>query len=324
MNWRGGDNIANFAKQNKIPWKFHTLIWGSQYPKWMDGLSQNDQLKEITEWFDAAAAKYPVVTMIDVVNEAYEANGGKHAPPPFKNALGGNGSTGFDYIIKAFQMARQRWPKAILIYNDYNTIEYSNEVNWMVKLANAMKAANAPMDAIGCQAHDAYKLPTATIKANIDKLAATGYPIFITEYDIGETDDTRQKNIMQEQFTMFWNHPKVVGVTYWGYVVGRTWRNGTGLLNTNGTERPALTWLKNYVKANPNPPNDYPTMLNLGKSTGVVANGAVVAPLAPHKTIGPKLVCNTKTGLILVSNDRAQKFSLQGKRLPESPVNIIK
>ncbi len=264
MNWGGGDNIANYAKQNGISWKFHTLIWGSQYPTWMDQLSQSDQLKEITEWFDAAQKKYPDVPMIDVVNEAYESNGGRHAPPPWKNALGGNGTTGFDYIIKAFQMARQRWPKAILIYNDYNNCEYGNEVNWTVRLMEAMKKANAPVDAIGCQAHDAWKLPTATVKSNIDKLAATGYPIFITEYDIGESNDVRQKQIMEEQFTMFWKHPKIVGITYWGYLVGSTWRNGTGLLNSNGSERPALTWLKDFVKNNPNPPNDFPDPLKNG------------------------------------------------------------
>lgn len=257
MNWNGTDNIARFAEQNNIPWKFHTLIWGSQYPGWLNSLSQADQLKEITEWYDEVAARYPNVQMIDVVNEAYPS----HAPAPYKNALGGDGATGFDWIIKSFQMARERWPHAILIYNDYNNIEYDNEVNWTVRLIEAMLKAKAPIDAIGCQAHDAYKIPTATVKRNIDKLAATGLPIFITEYDIGESNDANQKRIMEEQFTMFWNHPRIVGITYWGYIVGRTWRNGTGLLNDNGPERPALTWLVDFVKNNPNPPNDFPNLL---------------------------------------------------------------
>jgi hypothetical protein len=196
--------------------------------------------------------------MIDVVNEAYPS----HAPAPWKNALGGDGASGFDWIIKSFEMARDRWPNAILIYNDYNNIEYDGEVNWTVNLVNAMKKANAPIDAIGCQAHDAWKINTNTVKNNINKLAATGLPIFITEYDIGESNDGNQKRIMEEQFTMFWNHPKIVGITYWGYIVGRTWRNGTGLKHDNGTERPALTWLIDYVKNNPNPPNDFPELLN--------------------------------------------------------------
>src|SRR5690554_714329 len=260
MNWGGADAIANFAKEHNILWKFHTLIWGSQYPSWLNGLSSNEQREEIIEWYDAVAQHYPDVQMIDVVNEAYPS----HAPAPFKNALGGDGSTGFDWIIESFRLARERWPNAILIYNDYNNCEYNNEVNWTVQLIEAMLAANAPVDAIGCQAHDAYMISTSTVKSNIDKLAATGLPIFITEYDIGESDDNRQKQIMEEQFTMFWNHPRIVGITYWGYIVGSTWRNGTGLLNSNGSERPALTWLKEYVKNNPNPPNDFPDLLTNG------------------------------------------------------------
>lgn len=264
MNWGGSDKIANFANENGITWKFHTLIWGSQYPSsWLDGLSQSEQLEEITEWYDAVAKKYPDVPMIDVVNEACPG----HAPATkYKNALGGDGSTGFDWIITAFKMARERWPKAILIYNDYNNCEYDREVDWTIQLIKAMLKANAPVDAIGCQAHDAYKVSTSTVKRNIDKLAECGLPIFITEYDIGESNDSRQEQIMKEQFTMFWNHPKIVGITYWGYIVGNTWRNGTGLKTSSGTERPALTWLMKYVKDNPNPPNDFPDLLNGGGS----------------------------------------------------------
>jgi GH35 family endo-1,4-beta-xylanase len=44
MNWTSGDRIKNFAEQNNIPWEFHTLVWGSQYPTWMNSLSQADFL----------------------------------------------------------------------------------------------------------------------------------------------------------------------------------------------------------------------------------------------------------------------------------------
>jgi endo-1,4-beta-xylanase len=274
MSWGGTDRIAEYAREAGIPWKFHCLVWGSQYPRWMDGLSQSEQLEEITEWLDEAAERYPDVQMIDVINEAHPS----HRPPPFKNALGGDGSTGFDWMIKIFEMARERWPDAVLIYNDYNTIEYGNEVNWQVKMANAMKEADAPMDAIGVQAHAAQGMSAATVKSNIDKLAATGYPIIVSEYDIPQGDDNRQKSIMEDQFTMFWNHPKVVGITYWGYVVGSTWINGSGLMNSNGTERPALTWLVDFVENNPDPSNDFPDLIPMAVPVTAPDNKLVIAP----------------------------------------------
>jgi endo-1,4-beta-xylanase len=297
FSWRGTDSIAAYARRNKIPWKFHCLVWGSQYPRWMNGLSQSEQLKEITEWLDGAAERYPDVQMIDVINEAYPS----HKPPPFKNALGGDGSTGFDWMIKIFKMARERWPKALLIYNDYNTIEWNSEVNWQVKMAKAMKAANSEMDAIGVQAHDAWRVNTATVKSNLDMLAATGYPIVVSEYDIGQSNDDAQKKVMQEQFTMFWNHPKILGVTYWGYLVGATWRNGTGLLNSNGTPRPALTWLMDFVKNNPNPPCDYPDLIPQGTAVGVARRPSAPIPLTLQKSFSRE-----NRGLVKI-------FNLQGK-----------
>ncbi len=292
MSWSGADRVANYAKTAGIVWKFHTLAWGSQYPNWITGLSQADQLAEVTEWFDEVKKKYPDLPMFDVVNEAHP----NHAPAPFRNALGGDGTTGYDWIFKAFQMARERWPKAILIYNDYNNIEYNNEVTWTVGLINAAIKAKIPIDAIGCQAHDAYKINTATVKSNIDKLAATGLPIFITEYDIGYSDDTQQLNSIKDQFTMFWNHPSVVGVTYWGYVVGETWRTGTGLITSAGAERPSLTWLKGYVKDNPKPENKFPDFVNQ-VSSGISQD----ALIGKRKTI-------SKNGIRI--------FDIRGREIP--------
>ena len=52
---------------------------------------------------------------------------------------------------------------------------------------------------------------------------------------------------MQTQFPLFYNHPSVEGITLWGYVVGSTWVNGSGLIQSNGTPRPAMTWLRTYI-----------------------------------------------------------------------------
>ena len=50
FNWSNCDRIYNYAKQHKFPFKFHTLVWGSQYPKWMDNLSMEQQYAAIVEW----------------------------------------------------------------------------------------------------------------------------------------------------------------------------------------------------------------------------------------------------------------------------------
>ena len=255
MKWGDGDKIARYARKHGIPWKFHTLIFGNQYPKWMDDLPENEQLEAIEAWMDAAAKRYPDVHMIDVVNEA------RTNPFPFKNALGG--SEDFQWIKTAFEMARERWPHAVLIYNDYNIIEYKKQKNWLIKMINTLQEDNTLIDAIGAQSHDVYKRDMDNgVIDNINEIyKKTSLPIFISEYDIPERSDSKQKEIIKEQFPKLWEHRAIAGITLWGYVLEETWEPATGLLRQDGTPRPALKWLQDYVRDNPNPQNDYPDLL---------------------------------------------------------------
>jgi len=269
FNWSGVDRVRDTAKKYGIPWKFHTLVWGAQYPGepdvsglsaadawqkkltsgWLIQLSQANQLAEITKWFDAAAARYPDVPMIDVVNEAMAG----HNPAPFKDALGGDGTSGVDWVVTAFKMARARWPKATLIYNDFNILEwnYADAVTFISKIVKA----GAPIDAIGSQSHALTSVDSATLRQRIDGLtAATGLPMYITELDIDAADDATQKDYYSKLFPVMWNHPKVAGITMWGYVVGKTWETNSGLMTDAGVERPALTWIKDYVANHKSPP----------------------------------------------------------------------
>ena len=41
--WGGVDAAYNFAKTRNIPFRFHTLVWGQQYPTWIDALSDSQK-----------------------------------------------------------------------------------------------------------------------------------------------------------------------------------------------------------------------------------------------------------------------------------------
>jgi endo-1,4-beta-xylanase len=242
MNWAGLDRVHDYAKAHGLVFKQHNFVWGSQQPGWLGSLSQDEQKAEVEEWIKLFCERYPDVALIDVVNEPPP-----HTMPVYMNALGGAGSSGYDWIVQAFKWAHQYCPHAILILNDYNNIEYGNDNSHFVDIVNAIKAAGAPIDAVGAQAHDAYKLPNNTVQGFVDKLSATGLPVYITEYDINLASDADQQKVMQSQFPMFYNDPHVAGITLWGYVVGATWKPDTGLLSSSGTARPALTWLTGFL-----------------------------------------------------------------------------
>jgi endo-1,4-beta-xylanase len=243
MNWAGLDRVHDYAVKHKIPFKEHNFVWGSQQPNWIAGLSQADQKAEVEEWIRLFCERYPDTQLIDVVNEPPP-----HTTPPYAAALGGAGASGYDWIVQAFRWAHQYCPNSILILNDYNIIEYGNDNGHIIDIVNRIKAAGAPIDAIGAQAHAAYSMPTGTVQGFLDNLASsTGLPVYISEYDINLADDNQQKNVMQSQFTMFWNDANVKGITLWGYVEGQTWLPNTGLLTSAGVERPAMTWLMQFL-----------------------------------------------------------------------------
>ncbi|WP_437767882.1 endo-1,4-beta-xylanase [Sorangium sp. So ce281] len=241
-NWSSLDRTYKYAQDNKIIFKHHVFVWGSQQPSWLGSLSPDEQKKAVRSWMEEFCKRYPDTKYIDVVNEPPP-----HTTPSYTAGLGGNGASGWDWIVNSFKWAREFCPNAILILNDYNNIEYENEHRHFKDIAKKVIDAGAPVDALGAQAHDAFKINTNTVKGYIDSLAELGKPVYITEYDIGEANDNRQKQIMEEQFTMFWNHPKIPGITLWGYIVGKTWRTGTGLQQENGTMRPAMQWLMDFL-----------------------------------------------------------------------------
>ena len=271
-DWSGCDRAYNWAKENGAHFKFHALVWGSQYPSWIKGKSASETKEIITEWFDAVAAHYPDLEMIDVVNEAIRTgNNNYHSGYTETNiiqALGGDNND-YAFVTTAFKMARERWPDAILIYNDYNTVQWNKDQG--ITLIQTIKKNGAPVDGYGLQAHDMMSqgggqggtggggscLSINTLKSTIEEIwNKTQIPLFISEYDIASTNDNVQKQCYQEQISYFMENEHVAGITIWGYIYGSTWLdcNGTargcsGIIK-DGKDRAAMTWLKEYLGSN--------------------------------------------------------------------------
>jgi len=253
MDWTALDEAYALAKSRGLPIQMHVLVWGNQQPAWIEDLPPQEQLAEIREWFAAVAARYPQLDFVEVVNEPL------HDPPSqrgagggnYLEALGGSGKTGWDWVINAFRMARSYFPQARLLINDYD-ITNDRAATERYKHIVGLLQAERLIDAIGVQGHaftTTAKIPMATHVANLDALAATGLPIYVTELDIdGPTDETQLQDY-RRIFPVFWEHPAVRGITLWGFR-SPLWRNAQGayLVRKDGTERPALQWLRQYVR----------------------------------------------------------------------------
>jgi endo-1,4-beta-xylanase len=133
-SWTNLDKIYNFAVKRNFPFKEHTLVWGSQEPSWISSLDSVSQRAAVENWFELLGERYPLMALADVVNEPF------HAVPSYKNALGGDGTTGWDWIITAFELARKYLPADTkLLINEYNVLHDYNITTNYISLINLLK-----------------------------------------------------------------------------------------------------------------------------------------------------------------------------------------
>lgn len=248
MNWTELDATYKLAKDNGFPFKLHVMIWGSQQPSWIENMTPGEQLLQIQEWFAAVSERYPDIDIIEVVNEPLHQAPDGVGKGNYINALGGSGTSGWDWVIESFRMAREYFPDSHLMINDYGIINDGNAVTKYMNIVNLLKAEEL-VDGVGFQCHAFNNTAaTATLKNNLNRLATLELPLYVTELDIDGPTDEKQLSEYQRIFPIFWEHKAVAGVTLWGYRPG-LWRNDQKayIINSDGTERPAMTWLREYV-----------------------------------------------------------------------------
>ena len=300
FNW-ACDRAFNYAKQHNFTFKFHAFVWGAQYPNWLSSLSIKDRYDAILTWFDAISNKYDHLPMIDVVNEAVGMH--QQGNPMMKESLGGDGKTGYDWLIKAFELAYERFPNSILIYNDYNSFQH--DVDNYITLVQTLRDAGAPIDAYGNQSHDVNNISASNLKSVMKKQQdALKMPMFITELDIDIADDNKQKAQYESIFPLMWEADYCAGVTIWGFIHGATWVDNSGIIK-NGKDRPAMTWLRDYMKTDAaiNAKSPYPGMK---KRVGVY-----VKPLALKVAAGDPLPIKVRTFITNAAKEEKEDIAIE-------------
>jgi endo-1,4-beta-xylanase len=253
MDWSLLEGVYDRAKSAGIPFTHHAFVWGNYEPSWLADLTPEEQKDQVEEWIKSYGERFPDTDYIEVVNEPI------HTPPSYAEALGGAGETGWDWVIWAFEKARQYNPNAKLILNEYDLLNGSSTINDYLEIV-ALLRERGLIDYIGEQGHRLELITNNTVLSSLDKLAESGLPILITAYDVNVKDDPGggtsahpsdkgQYARYYTQFPVIWQHPYVHGVTLWGYVQNQVENARAYLVRNDGSERPALVWLKSYVAA---------------------------------------------------------------------------
>ncbi len=248
-------SFLNYARDNNIPVRGHTLVWHSQTPDWFfkegyadDGewVTKDVMLERMENYiknvFAALEEEYPTVNIYayDVVNEAWTDQG----TPRTAGEQGQNGSSNSawvqvfgdnSFIEPAFEYARKYAPEGCkLYYNDYN--EYmTQKTTAIVEMATSLKEKGL-IDGIGMQSHldarsgsDAFPSINAYEKA-VAAFAETGLDIQVTELDVtipgsADTNLEVQAQYYSDILDICVKYADYISaVVFWGVTDDQSWR----------------------------------------------------------------------------------------------------
>lgn len=246
--------LLDFARDNGIAVRGHTLVWHSQTPEWIFYTDYDTEgelcdrelmlkrmenyIKTIFEWTDE---NYPgLIYAWDVVNEAIADEGGMRESLWYQ-------TIGEDYVERAFEYARRYAPEGVkLFYNDYNAWQAKKSLEIIEMLKPVAESGN--IDGVGMQSHLAVgvspDLYMSAMKRYVTELNLS--EIQITELDIAvdqSSDPLEKQGEYVERFMRAVLMGKAEGmpitnVTIWGTTDDLSWKSADKPLLFNGDFSP--------------------------------------------------------------------------------------
>ena len=257
FDFQMADALVAFAATNQLKVCGHCLVWAKdeRTPEWVfeDGAkpaSPELLLERMQTHIKAVAGRYRgKVISWDVVNEALDDGTNFIRPSQWFSTLGE------EFIVKAFQFAREADPDAVLVYNDYN-IEQPAKRAKLLRLLRLLREKQAPIQAVGIQGH--YELdavPYQDIEETISAIHSLGLKVMMTEFDLDAIPRARwwadggkhreelarlnpytngcPADVLQRQaeqyrklFSIFRQHSDAIArITFWDLHDGRSWLN---------------------------------------------------------------------------------------------------
>jgi endo-1,4-beta-xylanase len=239
------DTVANFARQNGLKVRGHTLVWHKENPAWLfqdaSGVDltptpENKELvlQRLESHIRTVVPRYAdVVSSWDVVNEVVDPS----QPDGLRRSRWLE-LTGTDYIDRAFQVAREvAGPAVKLCINDYSTTDPAKR-QALLDLVQGMLARGVPVDCVGHQMHINIGGPSvAAIRTSVEAFAALGLDNQITEMDMSVyTDGTSRYQVVPREILVkqayryrdiFREYRRlsrsISSVTFWGLADDNTW-----------------------------------------------------------------------------------------------------
>ena len=242
FNFTNGDRLYNWAVQNGMRVRGHTLAWHAQQPRFWGSLSGSALRTAMINHINGVLAHYKgKMFQWDVVNEAFAENGSRRS----SNLQ----ATGNDWIEAAFRAARAADPSTGLCYNDYNIENWTYaKTQGVYNMVRDFKARGVPIDCVGLQTHftGGSSLPS-NFQTTLSSFAALGVDVVLTEVDVTNASASQYQGLTQACM----NVPRCLGITTWGVRDSDSWRSSESplLFDRNSNPKSAYTSVLNALNA---------------------------------------------------------------------------
>lgn len=191
------DAIVDFARQNGIQVRGHTLAWYGALPKWTEQIATRvDAERELTDHIETVVSRYKgTIRSWDVINEPlvdWPESAASLRPSIWAKRLGS------DYLRIALETTAAVDSDARLVLNEYD-LEYAGERfaakrSALIQLLRSLRDRNVPLHAVGLQAHlfASRTIDRDGLQALLTEIKALNLDVWITELDVIDRDLPRE------------------------------------------------------------------------------------------------------------------------------------
>jgi endo-1,4-beta-xylanase len=256
FNFTNADAQVSFGRANNMHVRGHTLVWHQQTPAWVFNDASGSPMTPSPE--NRALLLQRMETHIrevvshyrddiyawDVVNEVIDPS----QPDGFRRSQWFN-IIGPEFIERAFQIAHEADPDALLYINDFDTTNVTKR-QFLFDLINDLKSRGVPIHGIGHQMHNNIDFPSSqAIIDTINMFDGLGLRNELTELDVSiysgsSTTIFDDYSIIPQdlfirqgyRYRIFFDafrqlQGKIDSITFWGQADDHTWLTTSGRVN---------------------------------------------------------------------------------------------
>jgi GH35 family endo-1,4-beta-xylanase len=226
--------VIDWLRENGVQVRGHNLVW----PSWNN---TNVKAAQDAKGDPAALAK----VIIDHIAETTTALSGRLVDWDVINETFTNHDfmdiLGRQAMVDWFKAARAGDPTAKLYINDFNILEGEDTAHQddYVATIQYLIDQGAPIDGIGLQSHfPARVTPMDELVKRLERFAAFGKELEITEFDIDTPDEATQADYTRDFMTAAFSQPSVKAFVMWGFWEGSHWRPRGAMLRRDWSPKP--------------------------------------------------------------------------------------